>query len=149
MKNAVLPLSLLMLTWSCKTYTIPVDRFRKQFGPMDSATLRRVTLVGPSGEMGGRVHYLANPYPLIRCVTARQEDHILQSGPSIEIRFTYRPGNRRVVFYFDRIFVTDSTVTGVESRFIPSIRKTILLDSVTKIEVQDGHKKFRYVTEQR
>jgi hypothetical protein len=114
---------------------------------MDSAALKRVTLIGPAGEMGGRAHYLANPYPLIHCVDAQQRDHILQSGPSIEIRFTYRPGNRWVVFYFDRIFVTDSTVIGVESRFIPSIRKTLSLESVTKIEVQDGHKRFRYVNE--
>lgn len=97
--------------------------------------------------MGGRVRYLANPYPSIRCVDPQQRDHIMPSGPSIEIRFTYRPHNRRVVFYFDRIFVTDSTVTGVESRYIPSLRKTILLDSVTKIEVQDGHKRFRYVND--
>lgn len=104
-------------------------------------------MVGPAGEAGGRDHYLANPYPLIHCVDAEQHDHIMQSGPSIEIRFTYQPGDRHVIFYFDRIFVTDSTVTGVRSRYIPSIRKTIKLDSVTKIEVQDGHKKFRYVKE--
>jgi hypothetical protein len=147
MKNAALIPALLLFAWSCKTYTIPVASLREQFGGMDSARLRKVTMVGPAGEAGRRYHYLANPYPLIHCKDAQLQDHMLQSGPSIEIRFTYRPGNRRVIFYFDRIFVTDSTVTGVESRFLPSMRKTILLDSVTKIEVQDGHKNFHYVTE--
>lgn len=145
MKPIALVPALLLFAWSCKTYTIPVDSFRRQFGAMDSTTLRPVAMVGPAGEMGGREYYLANPYPLIHCVDAEQHDHILQSSPSIEIRFTYRPGHRRVIFYFDRIFATDSTVTGVESRFIPSVRKTILLDSVSKIEVQDGRKRFRYV----
>ena len=45
----------------------------------------------------------------------------------------------------DQIFVTDSTVMGVESRFMPSIRKTIPLNIVTKVEVQDGKKNFHYV----
>jgi hypothetical protein len=144
----LLPLGLVLLfAASCTTYTIPVNSFRKQFGGMDSATLKWVTLVGPYGELGGRVQYPANPYPSIHCVDLHQRDYILQSSPSIEIRFTYRPGHRRVVFYFDRIFVTDSTVTGVESRFIPSIRKTLSLDSVTKIEVQDGRKRFSYVND--
>jgi hypothetical protein len=147
MKTGPLSLTVILCIFlcnSCATYTIPVDSFRKQFGGMDSAHLKKVTLLGPAGESGGRDYYLANPYPVIHCLDKNRQDHILLNKPSIEIRFTYKPRDRRVVFYFDRIFVTDSTVIGVESRFIPSLRKTLALDSITKIEVQDGHKKFYY-----
>jgi hypothetical protein len=40
--------------------------------------------------------------------------------------------------------VNDDSVIGVQSRFVSAIRKTIPLDSITKIEVQDGRKKFQY-----
>lgn len=33
---------------------------------------------------------------------------------------------------------------GVESRFIESIRSSIPIDRITKIEIQDGRKKFKY-----
>jgi len=53
---------------------------------------------------------------------------------------------KRTIFYFDRIFVTDSTLTGVRSRFISSINKKIRLKDIKKIEIQDGKKNFDYVS---
>ena len=126
---------------SCKTYQIPVESFKQQFSGIDSSKLVEVRLLGPFGEGGT---YPANPIKTIRCVDKNNQEHLLPNGPSIEARFTY-DANKKVIFYFDRLFVTDSTVTGIRSRFIGSMRKTIPLSSITKIEVQDGQKKYRYV----
>ncbi len=75
-------------------------------------------------------------------VDKKGNSYKLTNSPSIEIRFTYGEKNKRTVFYFDRIYVNDSCVVGVQSRFISSIRKAIPLKSIIKIEIQDGKKNF-------
>jgi hypothetical protein len=126
---------------SCATYLIPVESFKQQFTGIDSSSLREVTVIGPTGMI---YNYPANPIKTIYCVDKEGQQHELENKPSIEIRVTYGDKNRKNVFYFDRIFVSDSLMYGVASRFIPSIRKTIPLKEITKIEVQDGKKNFRY-----
>ena len=137
--NVLLAVPVLFI--SCKTYQVPVESFKQQFRGIDSSKLVEVRIMGPFGEGDS---YPANPLKTIRCVDKNNKEYQLPNGPSIEIRFTY-DNNKKVIFYFDRVFVTDSTVTGIRSRFIPSMRKTIPLNSITKIEVQDGQKKYRYV----
>lgn len=132
----------LLAVTGCKTYTIPLDSFKQQFDGMDSTQLMNVSVHTPFGNV---IHYQANPLPYIQCVDNKGQAFELKNSPSIETRFTYGPNGNRVVFYFDRIFVSDSTVTGVMSRILPAIRKTIPLNSVTKIEVQDGKKRYFYV----
>ena len=68
-------------------------------------------------------------------------------NPSIEIRFTEKT-NKRTTFYFDQIFIKDSTVIGDSSRFIYH-RKAIPNKNIKLIEVQDGHKKFKCVDEKK
>jgi hypothetical protein len=127
---------------SCTTYYISMDSFRQQFAGIDSTKYKEVAIRGPIGE----VHrYRANPITNIKCADKNGNPAELQNSPSVEIRFTYGENNNRTTFYFDRIFVSDSSVAGVESRFIQSIRKTVPLKSVTKIEVQDGKKNFHYL----
>lgn len=92
--------------------------------------------------------YDAVPLKTIKCFTKDGLPHELEVSPAVEIRFVYlntHNKKKKVVFYFDRIFVTDSTVTGIQSRFIPSIKKTIPLNRVIKIEVQNGGKNFHYI----
>jgi hypothetical protein len=72
---------------------------------------------------------------------------MLKAGPSIEVRFTYGPDNKRTTVYFDTMFLTDSTVTGQRSRLLPGLKTTISLRSITKIELQDDHKKYIYTDE--
>jgi hypothetical protein len=36
------------------------------------------------------------------------------------------------------------TIDGGRSRFLPSLRKKIPISSVTRIDIQDGGKKFNY-----
>lgn len=127
---------------SCTTYLIPLDSFKHQLAGIDSTDLKQVTLQDPYGI---QYFYLANPIEKIQCLDKKGNPSVLPNGPSIEIRFTHGEKNRKTVFYFDRIFVSDSSVVGVQSRFISAIRKTIPLESITRIEVQDGKKKFKYV----
>jgi hypothetical protein len=126
---------------SCTNYLIPVESFKHQFAGIDSSKLLKVNVSGPYGES---YSYLANPVKTIHCVDKDGKAATLKNSPSIEIRFTYGEKNKHTVFYFDRVFVNDSLVFGVESRFISSIRNKIPLNTITKIEVQDGHKKFTY-----
>jgi len=140
MSSVIILLVMLLLT-SCVTYFIPIESFKQQFAGIDSSKLNQVLVQGPYFD---QYSYNANPIKTIKCVDKNNNPAELQNSPSIEIRFTYGKNNKRVIFYFDRILVNDSSVIGVRSRFIPSFRKTIPLKSISKIEIQDGHKKFGY-----
>ncbi len=131
----------IFLLSSCKTYYISVDSFKQQFAAVNTLKLKQVITMGPGGD---KVKYETTPIEIIKCVDSKGNAAELKNSPSIEIRFTYN-NNKRTVFYFDLISVNDSSITGVQSRFITSIQKTIPINSITRIEVQDGKKKFRYV----
>ena len=133
---------ILALTTSCSTFYLTTDSLRNQFSGIDSTKLRRVTVRGPIGE---RYNYLANPITEIECADKSGNPSLLTNSPSVEMRVTETNG-KRTIFYFDRIFVTDSTLTGIQSRFISSINKTIKLRDIKKIEIQDGKKNFDYVS---
>jgi len=81
----------------------------------------------------------------IQCVDKKGNPFQLTNSPSLETRITYGHNNKKTIFYFDRIYVNSNSVRGVQSRFIESIGKSIPLDSITKIEIQDGRKKFKYI----
>lgn len=132
---------LLVSLVSCTTYYIPVDSFKQQFAGMDNSSLREVTTRGPAGDT---VTYLTYPIDVIHCVDDKGNPVELVNSPSIEIRFT-DTSNKRTIFYFDLMRINGNAINGGQSRFIPSIRKTISLGAIKKIEVQDGRKKFRYV----
>ena len=132
----------LMCLSSCTTYYISLNSFKQQFANIDSTKLVGVSVKGPVGEI---YYYPANPITTIKCVDKKGNASELQNSPSIEIRFTYGEKKKRTIFYFDRVYLSDSSVVGIESRFIQSIRKRIPLSGITMIEVQDGKKKFHYV----
>jgi len=142
MKKTLLLLIAIVVITSCTTYHIPVNSFREQFAGIDSTKLIEVTVEGPVYK---KYHYLANPITTIQCVDKKGNPHQIINSPSLETRFTYGNKNKKTIFYFDRIYVDENSVRGVESRFMDFIRKSIPLDSITKIEIQDGHKKFKYV----
>ena len=133
-------LFLSMVLNACKTYLIPVQSFKEQFNGIDSAKLRLVKTRGPAGDV---VEYLANPVDYIKCVDKSDMPYELKISPSIEVRFTEK-NNKRTIFYFDRVFMQDTLIIGEMSRFV-RFRKGISINNVKLIEVQDGHKNFRYV----
>jgi hypothetical protein len=125
---------------SCKTYYIPIESFKEQFNGIDSTKLRIVNTRGPAGDIA---QYPANPIEYIKCVDKDNNPFELKNSPSIEIRFTEQ-NNKRTVYYFDRVFLQDTLIIGDMSRFI-HYRKGISINNVKLIEVQDGHKNFKYV----
>jgi hypothetical protein len=129
---------------SCKTYNISLESFKQQFAGIDSTKLKLVEMHG-GGSVWVTEQYFANPITKIKCTDKKGNPAELDNSPAIEIRFIYGATNKRTVFYFDRVFVSDSSVVGVQSRFIPTMRKTIPLNSITKIEVQNGGKNYKYI----
>jgi hypothetical protein len=89
------------------------------------------------------VDYFANPIDYIKCVDKDNNPFELKNSPSIEIRFTEK-NNNKTIYYFDRIYLQDTLIIGDRSRFL-RFRKGISINNVKLIEVQDGHKNFKYI----
>lgn len=138
--KAGLIVSIVLGLGSCKTYYIPIDSFKAQFNGIDSTKLRLVHTRGPAGDV---VDYLANPIDYIKCIDKDNNPFELKNSPSIEIRFTEN-NNKRTIYYFDRVHLQDTLIIGDQSRFL-GLRKGISINNVKLIEVQDGHKNFKYV----
>jgi hypothetical protein len=124
---------------NCQTYYIPIESFRDQFKGVDSTKLRMVRTVG---TIGAGDEYLANPIDSIKCFDKENNSFLLKNSPSVEIRFTEK-NNKRTVFYFDRVYLKDTLIIGSMSRIIPYY-KTISINNVKLIEIQDGHKNIQY-----
>ena len=124
----------------CVTYYIPVQSFQEQFQGINESSLRNVEVQGPGGYI---TEYKANPIETISCIDKNGNQFTLQNSPSIEVRFTDK-NNKRTIFYFDRIYLKDTLIVGDISRFLPGL-KTLSINDIKLIEVQDGHKNFRYI----
>ena len=127
---------------SCKTYEIPMESFRKQFETVESDSMQPVTVHTPYGKWT----YQANPITTIVCVDKKTgELATLRNGPSVKMKMTYGYEKKSSVFYFDRSYVEDGIFYGTESTDMKWVQRSIPLDSITRIEITDGQKNFRYV----
>ena len=124
-----------------QTYTIPINDFKQQFSNFDSSNLKEVTTRGPMGDV---VRYKTYPIEVIKCLDKEGNPVELKNSPSIEIRFT-DINDKKTTFYFDLIRVDQMSVSGVQSRHMTWMQKTVPLNTLKKIEVQDGRKNYRYV----
>ena len=93
------------------------------------------------GPLGGLYVYPANQIQYIECVDKLGNPFHLRNSPSIEIRFT-DTSNKRTIFYFDRVYLSDTLIIGDRSRFIGA-QKAISIKNLKLIEVQDGQKNFK------
>ena len=137
--TAAICLTVALFFCSCKTYYISVDSFKQQFAGLSPS--KEVTTRGPAGD---KVTYMTYPIDTIKCVDNNGKPYELANSPSLETRITYANG-KRTIFYFDLLRINDTLLIGGQSRFIPTIKKTISINSISKIEIQDGKKNFRYV----
>jgi len=122
---------------SCKTYYIPVESFKSQFKNVSPKTMQVTTTRGPLGAL---YVYPANQIRYIECVDKEGSPFLIENTPSIEIRFTDR-NNKKTIFYFDGVYLSDTLIIGDRSRFVGA-QKTISLNNIKLIEVQDGNKNF-------
>jgi hypothetical protein len=89
------------------------------------------------------ISYQANHMKYIKVIDKKGEKFSLRNSPSIEMRVTRKNGKKNI-FYFDTVTLQYDFLRGGRSRFIPSLVKEIHIDSIAKIEIQDGRKDFGY-----
>jgi len=117
-----------------------MESFNEQFKDINSVELKTVYTKGPMGDI---VTYKTYPIEYIKCVDKENNPIELKNSPSIEVRITGK-NNKKVYFYFDQMFVQDSILKGDGSRFI-YYPKQIPIKDIKLIEIQDGHKNFKYI----
>ena len=139
---ALLIAGLLLSLASCKTYYIPVDSFKQQFANIDTSMYREVAIIKP--VVGGKYRYKIAPIDSIKCVDKTGKPVVLKNSPALEVRFT-DSSNKQTVFYFDLLTVGPTYITGGQSRIFTSMRKTIPLNTIKTIEIQDDKKSLYYV----
>lgn len=83
-----------------------------------------------------------NAIDSIRCFDKNGNIIMLPKKASLEIRFTEANG-KKTIFYFDTVYMQDSMVIGKQSRFVGA-SKSLSINNIKKIEIQDGGKKFNY-----
>ncbi|MPT36881.1 MAG: hypothetical protein E2604_17785 [Flavobacterium sp.] len=138
--KALILLSLFIFV-SCKTYTIPTDSFKEQFTKTEQFETKEVQINNPL--LYGNLSYKANN---IKNLLVRDKEGnflTIPNSPSLEMRITHKNG-KRYIFYFDTVVLENDILKASRSRFIPSLTKSIPLDSISKIEVQEGGKNFKY-----
>ena len=126
---------------SCKTYTIPLESFREQMKNTNSATTKAVTVDNPLAF--GNIAYDANNIDRIVAEDTDGNKIVLNNSGAIEIRVTHKNG-KKYLMYFDTVLLENDTLKGGRSRFVQSVKRQIPMDSIVRIEVQDGGKKFNY-----
>jgi len=133
----------ILIMSSCTTYYVSINSLKKQFAEIDVSKRKEVTLLQGGMFIIGK--YSANTITFIKCTDKNGYQKELKNSPSIETRITYGSNNKRVIVYFDTIALDSINLYGCKSRFIPILNVIIPLDSITKIEIQDGHKNFSYL----
>ena len=137
-------LTTLFVLISCKTYTIPVDSFTKQMIDASPENLKESEINNPLIGNGWRnIKYYSNNVQGLYVLDKNGNELFLDNSPSIEMRVTHRNG-KKYHFYFDTVILENNTLSGSRSRFISGLTRDIPMDSIQKIEVQDGGKKFKY-----
>ncbi len=140
MKEIIL-ITLLALFSSCATYVIPLNSFQEQMSNDKIENRKEVKINNPL--LLNNIAYKANNIEYIKVVDKNGNDHSLRNSPSIEMRITQKDG-KKTIFYFDTVTLQNRIISGSKSRFVQSIVKDIPIDSITKIEIQDGRKDFKY-----
>ena len=140
MKKIVL-LAVLLIIYSCTTYTIPVESFKAQFSKFDTIQKRERVISNPLTY--GNIKYMTNNILMINVIDKNNNPLTIRNSPSLEMRITKKNGKKNV-FYFDTVTLENDTLKGSQTRFLPNLKKEIPFDDILKIEIQEGGKKYSY-----
>ncbi len=135
---AVISLTLIL---SCKTYTIPVDSFLEQMKKANSENTKDVEINNPLTF--GKIKYSSNNIDRIIVSDKTGLEMYLNNSPALEMRVTHKNG-KKFIIYFDTAIIENNILKGGRSRFVQGLNREIPMDSIVKIEIQDGGKKFDY-----
>lgn len=136
---AVFTTALLLI--SCSTYTIPIPSFREQMMNETTSNMKKVTVTNPLFYQN--IQYKSNNIKRIIVSNKDGNPMYLDNSPSIEMRVTHVNG-KKYHFYFDTVVLENDTLKGGRSHLAQGFDREIPMDSIAKIEVQDGGKKFEY-----
>ncbi|SMP07711.1 hypothetical protein SAMN06265346_10273 [Flavobacterium hercynium] len=121
--------------FSCKTYTINPENFKQQF--------ENIEYDQSTSAITGPIHYNGFQIKTLKVKDKEGNTQILENKPSLEMRVTLNNGKRKH-FYFDSIKFINDTLIGHKSRFLPKMITKIPYNEISKIEIQDGGKNFKY-----
>ncbi|SRX52592.1 hypothetical protein [Aequorivita sp. CIP111184] len=141
LKNRLLAFGVLLLIISCKTYTIPVESFREQMINETSENMKKVKVNNPF--FYSDIKYTSNNIKRIIVTDKDGKRTYLDNSPSIEMRVTQVNG-KKYTFYFDTVILENDTLKGGRARLVQGFLRKIPLDSIVKIELQDGGKNYNY-----
>jgi len=89
------------------------------------------------------IQYSSNDIESLIVIDKNGNEIILENSPSIEMKVTHRNG-KNYYFYFDTVILENDTLIGGRSRFAQNLIRKIPMDSILRIEIQEGGKKFEY-----
>ncbi len=140
--RAIILLILLGFTLvSCSTYTIPVESFREQMMNENSENMKQVKINNPF--FYSNIKYNSNNIKRIIVTDKYGKRTYMDNSPSIEMRVTHLNG-KKYHFYFDTVILENDSLKGGRSRLVKGFEREIPLDSIFKIEMQDGGKNYNY-----
>lgn len=134
-------LGMLLLLSACKTYTITPESFKSQFENSNPKKVKEVKINNILTP--GTTKYLSNDIKYLNVRDDKGNLYFMPNSPSLEMRVTHKNG-KKYHFYFDTVTLENDTLKGGRSRFMPGITRGIPFDSIVKIEVQEGGKKYEY-----
>ncbi len=140
-KSILFTVTISFLILSCSTYTIPTESFRKQMVKANSGNTKEVEINNPLTY--SNITYSSNNIKKLEVLDKDGRKSYLENSPSIEMRVTHKNG-KKYTLYFDTVILENDTLKGGRSRFVQGLTRAIPMDSIVKIQVQDGGKKFNY-----
>lgn len=140
-KSRITTIGIFFMLISCTTYTIPIDSFRSQMVDANAKTMKSVQAVNPLPL--ANTTYLSNNIQKIAVWDKKGIKTYLKNSPRLEMRVTHRNG-KKFNYYFDTVILENDSIKGGRSRFFKKLTRSIPMDSVRKIEIQDGGKNYSY-----
>jgi hypothetical protein len=141
MKSKIIGIGVMLLMLSCKTYTITPESFKTQLRRTDADKMKEVEINNPLSYQ--KITYYSNNINSLYVTDKDGNKKYISNSPSLEMRVTHTNG-KKYHFYFDTVILENGTLKGGRSRFITKLSREIPLDSIVKIELQEGGKKFSY-----
>ena len=142
MRKIIVLLVLFVVVLSCKTYTVTPESFKTQFSGTSSDNLKKAEINNPLNPFK-TIKYSANQLNSIVVLDKKGQQVKLENSPALETRVTLKNG-KKYHFYFDTLVLENDSISGGRSRFVQSLTRKIPFDSIQRIEIQDGGKKYSY-----
>jgi RNA:NAD 2'-phosphotransferase (TPT1/KptA family) len=140
LKSFLILISILLFS-SCKTYTISVDSFKNQMSHLGYDDLKEVKINNPTPNMN-KIGYYATNLKSITVIDKKGNEVSLSNSPRLEMRVTRKNG-KRYILLFDTVIVENDSIKGLRSKML-GLTREIPLSDITKIEIQDSGKVYKY-----